>query len=108
MYPADEGSPVLRRSRSARRLAAVRAWTRGLFTSLGDQGTVIAGGAPGRLEVPVTVAFGSRDQYLSPAVAARLASLFARGTVRLVDDASHWPQQDQPAAVAKVIKKAAG
>jgi haloalkane dehalogenase len=50
---------------------------------------------------------GSRDEYLSPAVAARLDSLFARGTVRLVDDASHWPQQDQPAAVAKVIKKAA-
>ena len=60
-----------------------------------------------RLEVPVTVAFGSRDEYLSPAVAARLGSLFARGTVGLVDDASHWPQQDQPAAVAKVIKKAA-
>ena len=89
-------------------LAAIRAWTGGLFASLGDQDTLIADGALDRLEVPVTVAFGSRDEYLSPAVAAHLGSLFPRGTVRSIDDASHWPQQDQPAAVAKLIKEAAG
>jgi haloalkane dehalogenase len=47
-------------------LAAIRAWTRRLSASLGDQDAVIAGGALDRLQVP--------------AVAARLGSLFARGT----------------------------
>ncbi len=88
-------------------LAAIRAWTRVLFSSLGEQDAVIASGALARLEVPVTLIFGSRDEYLSPAVAAHLGSQFARGTVRLVDGASHWPQHDQPAAVAELIKNAA-
>jgi pimeloyl-ACP methyl ester carboxylesterase len=55
----------------------------------------------------VTLIFGNSDEYLSPAVAAHLGSLFARSTIQLVDGPSHWPQEDQPAAVAKLINAAA-
>jgi haloalkane dehalogenase len=88
-------------------LAAIGAWTRVLFASLAEQDAIVSSGALARLEIPVTVVFGSRDEYLSAAVATHLGSLFARATVRLVDSASHWPQHDQPAAVAEVIKMAA-
>jgi pimeloyl-ACP methyl ester carboxylesterase len=88
-------------------LGAIRRWTRALPGALREHDTIIANGELARLEVPVTLIFGSRDEYLSPALATHLASLFAHSTVQLVGGASHWPQYDQPEAVAQMIRKAA-
>jgi len=87
-------------------LAAIRAWTRRLFPALDEQDAHIRQGQLGQLTVPVTLIFGAGDAYLSPQLAADLADLFSHATVHLVTDASHWPQWDQPAAVAKLIKAA--
>ena len=85
-------------------LAAIRAWTRRLFPALDEQDAHI--GQLAQLTIPVTLIFGVGDSYLSPQLAADLADLFSHATVHLVTDASHWPQWDQPAAVAKLIKAA--
>jgi len=85
-------------------LAAIRAWTRTLHAALAGQDATIASGALAALDVPVTLIFGPRDEYLSPALAAHLSGLFSNSTVHLADGASHWPQHDQPEAVAQLIK----
>jgi len=87
-------------------LTAIRAWTRRLFPALDEQDAHIRQGELARLTVPVTLIFGAGDSYLSPRLAADLADLFSHATVHLVTDASHWPQWDQPEAVAKLIKAA--
>lgn len=87
-------------------LSAIRRWTRALPGALREHDTIIADGGLARLEVPVTLIFGSRDEYLSPALATHLASLFTCSTAEFVGGASHWPQFDQPEAVAQLIKKA--
>ena len=53
--------------------------------------------------MPVIVAFGRDDAYLDATVAAHLAAQFPHATLHLIDDASHWPQWDQPAAVAAIV-----
>jgi haloalkane dehalogenase len=88
-------------------LAAVRAWTSGLFPALDQQDARIAAGDLAGLDLPVTLIFGAADDYLNPALARHLAGLFPRADLRLIDDASHWPQWDQPEIVAKLIKQAA-
>jgi len=57
--------------------------------------------------VPVTLIFGAADDYLSPSLARHLAGLFPRADLHLVDNASHWPQWDQPEFVARLIEQAA-
>ena len=88
-------------------LVAVRAWTSALFAALDRQDAHVAAGDLARLDVPVTLIFGATDDYLSPGLARHLAGLFPHADLRLVDDASHWPQWDQPAIVARLIKQAA-
>jgi haloalkane dehalogenase len=51
-------------------MAAIRAWTAGLFDSLDEQGALIDSRALGHLEVPVWVVFGETDRYLNPSLAA--------------------------------------
>jgi pimeloyl-ACP methyl ester carboxylesterase len=58
--------------------------------------------AMGRLQVRLV--FGALDRYLSPGLAAHLASVFPSADLRLVDGASHWPQWDQPETVAELIR----
>ena len=87
-------------------LAAVRAWTAALFASLDRQDAQIAAGHLAALEVPVTLVFGAADRYLNPDLARHLAPLFRRADLHLVDDASHWPQWDQPELVAQLLKQA--
>lgn len=87
-------------------LVAIRGWTGALFTALDQQDTHVAAGHLAGLDVPVTLVFGSRDRYLNPDLARRLACLFARADLRLVEEASHWPQWDQPEMVAQLIKQA--
>jgi pimeloyl-ACP methyl ester carboxylesterase len=87
-------------------LAAVRAWTAELFASLERQDAQIAAGHLAALEVPITLVFGAADRYLNPDLARHLAGLFQRADLHLVDDASHWPQWDQPELVARALTRA--
>jgi pimeloyl-ACP methyl ester carboxylesterase len=87
-------------------LAAVRAWTSALFPALDQQDAHVAAGDLAGLDLPVTLIFGAADDYLSPRLARHLAGLFPRADLHLVDDASHWPQWDQPEIVAQLIKQA--
>jgi haloalkane dehalogenase len=85
-------------------LVAIRAWTRSLYPELRRQDAHIAAGDLAALKVPVTVAFGRDDKYLNATVAAHLAALFPVSRLHLIDHASHWPQWDQPAVTADVIR----
>jgi pimeloyl-ACP methyl ester carboxylesterase len=85
-------------------LPAIRAWTAALFRALDAQDRRIAGGQLAGLDIPVRLVFGALDRYLSPDLAAHLAGLFPRAGLHLVDGASHWPQWDQPEAVAELIR----
>ena len=115
MDPADQDGVAVRSSlpqffgddTQPDALAAIRAWTADLFPALEQQDTHIAAGDTAALDLPVTLAFGVADHYLSPNLARHLAGLFRHADVRLVDGASHWPQWDQPAGVAKLILQAA-
>jgi 2-hydroxy-6-oxonona-2,4-dienedioate hydrolase len=85
----------------------VRAWTSALFPALDRQDEHVAAGDLARLDLPVTLIFGTADDYLNPRLARHLAGLFTRADLQLVDDATHWPQWDQPEIVARLIKQAA-
>lgn len=87
-------------------LTSIRAWTAGLFDSLDKQGALIDSGALGHLEVPVSIIFGETDRYLNPSLAAEIAGLFKDPSFHLVQNASHWPQHDQPEVVAELLKAA--
>jgi len=87
-------------------LVAVRAWTAALFPALDQQDARIAAGDLASLDLPVTLVFGAADQYLNPRLARHLAGLFRDADLHLVDNASHWPQWDQPEIVAQLIKQA--
>jgi haloalkane dehalogenase len=84
-------------------LAAIRAWTGGLFDSLNEQDKLVASGALADLEVPVSIIFGQSDRYLNPSLAREIAGLFTHPSLHVVPDASHWPQHDQPQVVADLL-----
>ena len=86
-------------------LAEIRAWTADLFAALDAQDERIAAGELEQLRMPTTVTIGSRDRYLNVDVAQRLAELLGGAEVHLVDGASHWPQWDDPEAVASIINR---
>jgi haloalkane dehalogenase len=88
-------------------LSAIRGWTGSLFAALDRQDDQIARGRLARLDMPVTLLFGELDEYLSPELARHLAGLFPRAELHLVEGASHWPQWDQPEAVAGLVKRLA-
>jgi haloalkane dehalogenase len=85
-------------------LPAIRAWTAALFSDLDAHDRRIAQGQLASLDIPVRLVFGALDRYLSPDLAAHLAALFPKASLHLVDAASHWPQWDQPEAVAELIR----
>ena len=86
-------------------LTAIRAWTGALYPALDEQDSHIAAGQLAAVDVPVTVVFGARDEYLNPDLGRHLAGLLAGAELRLVDESSHWPQWDQPEVVAKTIEE---
>ena len=65
---------------------------------------LMASGGPQTTTVPVSVIFGRNDPNFNPDVAHHLSSLFKNSQLRLVDQASHWPQWDRPEVVADLIK----
>ena len=87
-------------------LAAIRAWTGALFPALADQDARIASGRLAALNVPVSLIYGTADEYLNPGLARHLASMFGQAQLHPVDGASHWPQADQPQTVAQILKDA--
>lgn len=87
-------------------LPAIRAWTAALFPDLAAQDARIASGQLAALDVPVSLVYGARDQYLNTDLAGHIASLFGHGELHVVDGASHWPQADQPQTVAQILKDA--
>jgi 2-hydroxy-6-oxonona-2,4-dienedioate hydrolase len=89
-------------------LAAIRAWTAVLFAELDEQDRRIAALRLAALATPVTLLFGERDEYLTPAVARHLATLFPRAEALTIPGASHWPQWDQPELVARLMADAIG
>jgi haloalkane dehalogenase len=88
-------------------LVAIRAWTGALFADLDRQDEAISEGRLAALDLPVTLLFGARDEYLNPDLARHLAALFPRADVRIIEGAAHWPQWDQPETVARLIREAA-
>jgi haloalkane dehalogenase len=52
---------------------------------------------------PVRIAFGEGDPYLNAAYGKRLAELFLHGEATPISGAAHFPQLDEPAAVARAI-----
>jgi pimeloyl-ACP methyl ester carboxylesterase len=88
-------------------LVAIREWTGALFADLDRQDEAISEGRVAALDLPVTLLFGARDEYLNPDLARHLAGLFPRANVRIVEGAAHWPQWDQPETVARLIREAA-
>jgi haloalkane dehalogenase len=86
-------------------LAAIRTWTAGMFETLSQFDAAIEDGELDRLEVPVSVIFGETDRYLNPSLAAEIAALFKDAPLHLVQNASHWPQHDQPEVVANLLMR---
>ncbi|MFJ9865901.1 alpha/beta fold hydrolase [Streptomyces sp. NPDC101165] len=54
-------------------------------------------------EPPVRIVFGARDRYLNVRVARQFADLFPNSELRLLDDAGHFVQIDEPERVADAI-----
>lgn len=86
-------------------LTAIRAWTAGLFDALDREDALIDTGALRQLDVPVSIIFGETDQYLNTSLAAEIAGLFKDPSLHLVQNASHWPQHDQPQVVARLLER---
>jgi haloalkane dehalogenase len=88
-------------------LVAIRGWTASLFDSLHEQDQLVDSGALGALEVPVSIIFGESDHYLNPSLAREIAALFTAPSLYIVQDASPWPQHDQPQVVADLLAEIA-
>jgi len=86
-------------------LAEIRAWTGDLPAALDRQDAEIASARLQTIQAPVSVIFGRDDPNLTPDVAQHICALFPHSEVHLIDRASHWPQWDQPAEVADLIKR---
>jgi pimeloyl-ACP methyl ester carboxylesterase len=86
-------------------LAAIRTWTARLSETLNQLDAAVEDGDLGRLEIPVSVIFGETDRYLNPSLGAEIAALFKDAAFHLVQNASHWPQHDQPEVVAKLLMR---
>ena len=84
-------------------LPTIRSWTAALFGELDRQDKRITGGELCALQVPVTLLFGAQDRYLNLELGHHLAGLFPQADLHSVENASHWPQWDQPEKVAQLI-----
>ena len=62
-----------------------------------------AGTRLGELRCPALVVWGGRDPYLPTEFAQRYAdALGGPTTVRVLDDAGHWPWYDEPGLVDEI------
>jgi pimeloyl-ACP methyl ester carboxylesterase len=86
-------------------LVGIRNWTDGWLESLKQQDALVESGSLREFQTPVSVVFGENDPYLTPTLAAELASLFSGATIDIISGAGHYPQEDQPKAVADLLKR---
>jgi pimeloyl-ACP methyl ester carboxylesterase len=84
-------------------LTSIRAWIELLPNSFSHQDALIDSGVLRTLRAPVSIIFGEEDHYLNPCLAAELSELFADPALHLLPGAGHWPQHDQPEAVAEIL-----
>ncbi len=62
-----------------------------------------AGARLGELRCPAMVVYGGRDPYIGPEFAQRYAdALGGPATVKVLDDAGHWPWYDEPALIDEI------
>jgi NAD(P)-dependent dehydrogenase (short-subunit alcohol dehydrogenase family) len=71
---------------------AINVMSQTLANALGTRGITVNAVMP-----------GPADPYLNPDLARHLAGRFRHADLHLVRGASHWPQWDQPAAVARLL-----
>jgi 3-hydroxyisobutyrate dehydrogenase-like beta-hydroxyacid dehydrogenase/pimeloyl-ACP methyl ester carboxylesterase len=57
----------------------------------------------GEIRAPVDILWGADDAWIAPETAARLQSRIPGSTLRLIDSAGHFLQEDAPAAVSEAI-----
>lgn len=62
----------------------------------------------GRIDVPVTIAWGDKDRLLLPRQARRAARAIPQARLLLLHGCGHVPTYDDPAQVARVLLEAAG
>jgi pimeloyl-ACP methyl ester carboxylesterase len=67
-----------------------------------------AGRDLGRLECPALVVWGARDPYIPVAMAHAYGEALPHATVRVVEDAGHWPWLDRPELVGEIAAFLAG
>lgn len=53
--------------------------------------------------LPLSLVWGMRDSAFGPAVLARWVDAFPHAAVTRLDDAGHWPHEEQPAAVIAAL-----
>ena len=58
----------------------------------------------GEVEAPVQVVWGERDAWLDPALGRRLADAIPEATLELVAGAGHFVMEDDPQAVAALLR----
>jgi magnesium chelatase accessory protein len=61
----------------------------------------------GRLKCPVLLIVGANDRAVPPAEAPRVARMMARATVKILPGVGHLAHEEQPEAVAALIRAAA-
>ena len=59
-----------------------------------------------RVELPVTVVWGGRDQFLDRGLADAQLALCRRGELVALPEATHWLHHEEPEAVSRAILKA--
>jgi haloalkane dehalogenase len=55
-------------------------------------------------EVPVSLIWGMRDPAFGPAFLARWTEAFPDATITRIDDAGHWPHEEQPHLVVAALQ----
>jgi pimeloyl-ACP methyl ester carboxylesterase len=70
-----------------------------LYRSAPSEVLARAGERLGEITAPALVLWGDRDPYLPARFADETAAALGSGTVRHLDDASHWPWLDRPDVV---------
>jgi pimeloyl-ACP methyl ester carboxylesterase len=78
-------------------LVATKAWENGLY-----QGIDLRPLLP-RIAAPALVVAGTLDVICGPAQARPIAAAIPRATLELIDDCGHWPVQESPGHLRRIV-----
>lgn len=59
-------------------------------------------------DVPTAIVWGTRDRALPPSALERLREGFPQAEVTAIDDAGHWPHEEQPQVVTAAVRALLG